>query len=306
MPAGHTRRWRHARRAEAVFKLRNAFQREAIHKLRQRHARDLGRHQEGRDQIGDDQHDILRHLRPGDGAHAAQHGADQNARKAHEHRDAEGHIQEALRDDANAHDLRHNVNEGRGDQDHNANQPGRIAAKARAQEVRHGILAEFPQIWRQQNGHQHVTAGPAQDEGKPTIAKGVKAARHADEACGGHPVGTGRHTVIDGGHAPTGDVVFSNGLGAADDADIGIHTNGQADEKIAENTIRHAHLFKDGDDDDEGRETARIAGINLAERGDKGVFFLGGTAHGINPPARRILRLSHSGAYRTRRVPRRR
>ena len=306
MPAGHARRWGHARSAEAVFKLRNAFQREAIHKLRQWHARDLDRHQDGRDQIGDNQHDILRHLCPGNSAHAAQHGADQNARKAHEHRDAEGHIQEALRDDANAHNLRHDINEGRGDQDDNTNQAGRIAAKPRAQEVRHGILAEFPQIWREQNGDQHVTAGPAQDEGKPTIAKGVKAARHADEACSRHPVRTRGHTVVDGGNAPTGDVIFSNGLRAADDADIGIDADGQADKHVAQNAIRHAHLFQNGDQDHEGRETARIAGINLAERGDKGVFFLGDTAHGINPPARRILRRSDSGACRTRRARRRR
>ena len=306
MPTGNTGRWRHARSPESVFKLSDPFQSEAIHQLRHRNAGDLGRHQEGWDQIGNDQHDILRHLCPGDSAHAAQHGADQNARKAHKHRNAEGHIQEALGDDANTHDLRDDIDEGCGDQHHNANQARRIAAKARPQEVRHGILAEFPEIRREQNSHQHIAAGPAQDEGQATIAERVKATRHADEACGRHPVRPGCHAVVEGRHAPAGDVIFSNGLGAADDANIGIDADGQADEQIAQDAIRHAHLFQNGDQDDEGRETARIAGVNLAERGNKGIFFFGSAAHGINPPARRTLRRFHSGAYRTRRARRRR
>ena len=71
------------------FARRDVGQCLAIHDLRKRNAILLGRQDDDRDEIGDDQHDVLRHLRPGHRPHAAQHRADQDAGEARIDRDLE-------------------------------------------------------------------------------------------------------------------------------------------------------------------------------------------------------------------------
>ena len=83
-----------------------------VGELRERDAIALGGQDHDRHQIGDDQHDVLRDLRPGHGLHAAQHRAQQDADEPGEHGDLELHAEEARGDDAGAVDLRRHVGEG--------------------------------------------------------------------------------------------------------------------------------------------------------------------------------------------------
>ncbi len=254
-----------AGRPHGLLERLDALERHTIHQLRDRHAGDLHRHQDHRDQVGDDQHDVLRDLRPGDRAHAAHHRADQDAGEPDEHRDRERDVEEALGDDADADDLRDDIDERGGDQHDHADEARDVAAVARAEEVRHRVLAELAQIGREQDRHQHVAAGPAEHEGKPAIAERIEAACHADERSGRHPVRARRHAVVDRGHAPSGDVVLAHLHGAAEDADIGIHADREGDEQVADHAIGHAQLFEAGEDQHEEGEAADIAGVDLVQ-----------------------------------------
>ncbi len=200
--------------AERLFQHLDLLQRLTIHQLRDRHAGHLHRQDDHRDQVGDDQDDILRHLGPGNRAHTAQHRADQNAGKTNEHRNLERDAEEARSDDANAENLRRHIGEGRRNQHDHTSEAGQIAAIPGAEEVRHGILAELAQVRRQQDRHQQVAAGPAEHKGQAIIAKQVERTGHADERRGAHPVGTGGHAVIKRRHTAAGDVVFAHFRGA--------------------------------------------------------------------------------------------
>ena len=131
----------------------------------------LRRQDHDRRQIGDDQHDVLRDLRPGHRPHAAEHRAQQDADKAGEHRDLELHAEEARGDEAGAVNLRRHVGEGAAHQHDHGEEAREVAAEAERHEVGHRIGAELAQVRSDQDRHQHEAAGPAEHPGKAVIAE---------------------------------------------------------------------------------------------------------------------------------------
>ena len=164
-------------------------------------------HPDHRQQIGDDQHDILRHLGPGDRPHAAEHRTKQNAEQAEPDADLERDSQRARSDRPRRVDLRRHIGEGRHHQDDHGEQARRVAAVAGADIVRHGIAAELAQIRRHQRGDEHVAARPPHHEGEITMAAEIDTARHGDEGSTGHPVRSRRHAVEHGGNLAAGHIV---------------------------------------------------------------------------------------------------
>eukprot|EP01136_Pigoraptor_vietnamica_P030245 Opistho-1_new@89256 len=237
----------------------------AVDDLRHRHARLLHRQPHHRDQVGNDQDDVLCHLRPGDGAHAAEERAHQDTAEADEHADLERQPAQARRDQSHAVDLRHHVGERAQDGGKNADESGQIAAIAFTQKIWNGELAELAQIGCEEQRHQAVAAGPAHDEGETTVAGEVQRTGHADEGRGRHPVGAGGHAVVDGWHATAGHVVFGRIGGAAHDADAGIQGHGGQQEDEADVAARQPHLLEHRQHDHEGNEAAGVPGVDLVQ-----------------------------------------
>ena len=72
-----------------------------------------------------------------------------------------------------------------------------VAAVTERHEVRDRIGAELAQVRADQDRHQHEAAGPAEHPGEAVIAEQEQRAGHADERGRRHPVGAGRHAVVD-------------------------------------------------------------------------------------------------------------
>ena len=121
-------------------------------------------HPDDRCQIGDDQHDVLGHLRPGHRPHAAEHRAQQDAEKAEPDTEFKRDLQRARGDRSGRVDLRRHVGERCDNENDNRTQARRVAAVTGADEVGHRVAAELSQIWCHQRVDEHVTAGPANDE----------------------------------------------------------------------------------------------------------------------------------------------
>ncbi|MDT4839139.1 hypothetical protein FQZ97_729220 [compost metagenome] len=200
----------------------------------------LPRDHRDRDQEGDDHHDVLRHLRPRDRAHAAQERAHQDAGQPEENADGKFHADKARHHQPYPLDLRHQVDEGtqRGRQHRNCPHrqvaAGLAVAIARGQEIGNGVAAILAQVWRQQESDQAVASGPAHHVGKALVARCEQNAGQPDEGRGAHPVGGDRHAVEQGRHAPRGDVILVEIGGAADQPDAGIDRDGDKEEDIAE------------------------------------------------------------------------
>ena len=112
---------------------------------------------------------------------------------------------------------------------------------------------------------QHEAAGPAEHPGKAVIAEQEERAGHADEGCRRHPVGAGRHAVVERRHAAAGDVIFGDLRGARGDADDGVDREREEHEQVAEDPVRHADLLEDREQDDEGEESAGVHAVHAAE-----------------------------------------
>ena len=250
---------------QLTFARRDLGDRLAVGQFRDRDAEVLGRQDHDRREVGDDQHDVLRDLRPGHRPHAAQHCAEQNADQSGEHRDLELHAEEARGDQSGAIDLRRHIREGAAHQHDHREEAAEVAAVAERHEVGHRIGAELAQIRPDQDRHQHEAAGPAQHPGKPVIAEQEQRAGHADEGRGRHPVGAGRHAVVEGGHAPPGDVVLGDLRRARRDADDGVDRKREEHEQIAEDFVRNAELLEQGEKKDERDEAAGISAVHPAE-----------------------------------------
>ena len=205
----------------------------------------LRRQDHDRREVGDDKNDILGNLRPGHRPHAAQHRAEQDADEAGEHRDLELHAEEARGDEAGAVDLRRHVGEGAADEHDHAEEAGEVAAVPERQEVGHRIGAELAQIRSDQDRHQHEAAGPAQHPGEAVIAEQEQRSGHADERGRRHPVGAGRHAVVEGRHAPSGDVILGNLRRPRRDPDDGVDREGEEHEEIAEDLVWNPGLLED-------------------------------------------------------------
>ena len=239
--------------------------RPAVCQFRDRDAVMLCGQNDDRHQIGDDQHDVLRDLRPGHRAHAAQHRAEQDADEAGEHREFELHAEEARGDEPGAVDLRRHISKGAADQHDHAEEAGEVAAVTEREEVGDRVGAELAQIGADQDRDQHEAAGPAEHPGKAVIAEQEQRAGHADEGRRRHPVGAGRHAVVERGNAPSGDIVFGNFGRPRHDADDGIDREREEHEQVAEDLVRYADLLENREQDDEGDEAARVGAVHAAE-----------------------------------------
>ena len=251
--------------AELLLQLADLVEHLPVSELRDRVAVELDRQPDHRDQVGDDQDDVLRDLRPGHRAHAAEHRADQDAEQADEDRDLEWDVEEARGDDADAEALSNDVGERGAEQHDHAANPCGVPLVAHAEEIGHRELAELAQIGREQDADQDVAAGPAEHVAEAAIAPQIQAACHRNERGRAHPVGSGRHAVEERRHHAPGHVVLRNLGGARDDADVGVDADGKEDEAVADDLVRHAHLLEDGEHDDEADEAAGVDAVDLAE-----------------------------------------
>ncbi|MNM98108.1 hypothetical protein D3C81_1106290 [compost metagenome] len=200
----------------------------------------LPRDHRDRDQEGDDHHDVLRHLRPRDRAHAAQERAHQDAGQPEEHPHGKLHADKARDDQPHALNLRHQIDERAQRGREHRNRPhrqvaaGLAVAVARREEVRDRVSAIFTQIRRQQERHQTIAAGPSHHIGQPLVAGGKQDARQADERRRAHPVRGDGHAIEQRRHPSPRHVILVEIRGPADQADAGIDRNGDEQEDIAE------------------------------------------------------------------------
>ena len=243
------------------------FQDFAVHRLRNRHAGDLHRQPDHGDHVGDNQDDVLRDLRPRDRAHAPQERAHQDAAQPQEDPDFERHAGQPRRDQPYAIDLRHDVSEGAQDRGTHADEARNVSAIPRAEKVRNRELAELAQIGRQEQGHQAITAGPAEDECQAVEAQQVERSRHPDERRGGHPVRPGCHAVEQRGHTTARHVVLRRIGSPAHHADAGIKAHRCEQENVADPGARQPHLLRDCQDNHERDEPARVPCVDLLELG---------------------------------------
>ena len=197
-------------------------------KLGHRIAGELHRDGHRRNEEGDDEDDVLRHLGVGDALHAAEHGIDQHDGHADDDAPADVDLQEARKDDADAAHLPGHIGEADDDGAKHRRLPRPLRIVAVANEIGHGELAELAQVGRQQQGQQNEASGPAHQIDRPAIARKGDDARHADEAGRAHPVGGGGHAVGQRRHAFSGDIELTGGLGAAPNGDADVERKAQA------------------------------------------------------------------------------
>ena len=161
---------------ERCFKFANTHDRIAINKLRNQTEALFVGHPHHRDDVSDDEHDVLGHLSPGHRAHTAEHRAKQNAEQAEPHTDFKRDLKCASGNRTGCINLRGHVGEGRNDEDQHGQKAGEVTSITRTDEVGHGVTAELAQIWRHQRSHKHVAAGPAHDECHVAMTAKVDAA----------------------------------------------------------------------------------------------------------------------------------
>ena len=254
-------------RRQLRFALGQLGQHRTIGHLRHRVVGMLDRQPHGRDQEGDQDDDVLRHLGPGNAAHAAQERADKNTGQPQEDADRKVDAGKARGDQAHRVDLGHHVDEGDDDGRAHRQQAHRPAAPARAAAVAHGqvvgnrVLGKLAQVGRDQQRDQAIAAGPAHDVGEGVEAVHVQPPGQADEAGRRNPVGGGCHAVEQGRHAPPRDIVFGDVRGAADHADGGVQGDRGEHEQVADPQPRHALVFQDRQGQQEAGEADAEPGV---------------------------------------------
>ena len=284
---------------ELLLTLGHLGQLGAIDGLRNGDARLLHRQPHHRNHVGNDQDDVLRHLRPGHCAHAAQERAHQDAAQTNEHADLEGQAGQARGDQTHTVDLGHHVHERHQDGDQDAHEASRVTLIAGAEEVGDRELTKLAQVRRQKQRHQAVASRPAHDEGQTAVAGEVQRAGHADEGRRAHPVCAGGHAVVDGRHAAASHVVLGRIVGAAHDADAGVQGHRGDKEHDTDGAATQAHLLGDGQHHHEGQEPAGVPAVNFVEAllegrigllvGDPLLGFERQASHVTPPRQRRVL-----------------
>ena len=218
-----------------------------------------------RNHVGHNQDQVLRHLGPGHRPHASQERADQNAGKTHINAHIEGQTSQTGSNQTNTKDLCDHVNKRHEDGGKHTNQSRHVAAVARTKEVRNGELAELAQVGRQEQGHQAVAAGPAQNEGQTAVASEVQGSGHTNERRCRHPVGAGGHAVVHGRHTTARNVVLCGVVGATHHADAAIQQHSGSQEGIADVLLGHPYLLEDGQYDHEARKAPAVPNEYLVQ-----------------------------------------
>ena len=252
---------------ELLFLLGHFLQHLTVGDLRDWVARVLHRQPDHGGQVGNDQDDVLGHLRPSHRAHPAKERAHEDAAQADEHAGPELESRKAAGDQPDAVDLRHHVGERAQDRGEDAHAAHDVTAVALAEEVGNRELAELAQVGREEQRHQHIAARPAHHECKAVKAGQVQGTRHADERRRAHPVRARRHAVEERRYAPAGHVVFRGVDRAAHDADAGVQRDGGEQEPVADPSTRHPHLLSDREERQEHQEPAGVPGVVLLQLG---------------------------------------
>ena len=158
-------------------------------------------HQNGQEhrryQEGENQYAVLGNLGVGNPLHAAEYGVEEHDRHADHHAHVHVHFQEAGEHDTHAAHLAGHI--GKGDKDHADHRDGtrHVGIVTVTNEVRHGELAEFSQVGRQQHRQQHIAAGPPHQIHRGVVTGEGDDTRHGNKRCRGHPVRRGGRAVGD-------------------------------------------------------------------------------------------------------------
>ena len=235
---------------QLLFQLGNLANLRAVFHGRNRIAQLLVRQpRHGNQKRQQDDH-VLRHLRPGDRAHAAQKRAQQHAAEAQHDADLELHAGQARGDQAHTVDLRHHIGERAQHRRHRRNHARPATTEAHLEEIGNRVEVHRPQMRRNQHRDQAETAGPAQQIGEPTRMPGqarkslqIQRARQADERRRTHPVGRRRHAVVERRNTPPGDVILFGIGGPAVHADTGIGHHRQKQKDRADPMARETALL---------------------------------------------------------------
>ncbi len=212
----------------------------AQRQLRQGIAGRLDGDEHGRHRVGEDQHAVLGHLGIGDALHAAEHGVDEHDTHPYIKAGLDRHLEKAREHDADAAHLAGHVGERDEDQaDHGDHDACQLRVVAVADELRHGELAELAQVGRQQQGQQHVAAGPAHQVHAAVVAEKADQPGHGDEGGRRHPVGRGGHAVGDRVDVLAGDVEIPGAAGARTEGNHDIEREAQADGDESEGLQAH-------------------------------------------------------------------
>ena len=157
-------------------------------------------------QVGEDQHPILRDLRPRDALHAAERRVDEHDQHADHDADVDRDLEEAREHDADTAHLAGDVREADEQRTQQCDQATTLRLEPVADEVGHREVAARAQVRSQQQRQQHEAAGPPHQVEAAGIAEQRDHAGHRQERRRRHPVGRGRHAVGDRRHAAAGDV----------------------------------------------------------------------------------------------------
>ncbi len=246
-----------------------------VGQLGDRDREDLERQVHDRHQVGDDQNDVLGHLGPGDRLHAAEHRAEQHAGQAEVHSVVVVDPDESGHDEADPGHLGHQVGERADDGPDHAHDARRIAAVARAQEVRDRVGAELAEVRPQEHGEEQVAPRPAHHVPQSEEPLGRDQAGHGDERGRRHPVRAGGHAVVDGGDTAPGDVVLVGVGRAGEDADEDVDGERQRHVDPADPLVRQAEGQLEDPDEDRGHEEAdRVETEDLVQAHHGGLALL--------------------------------
>ena len=163
--------------------------------------------------------------------------------------------------------LGNDINKGGKNGGADGNDADGVATIAGTEKVRDGVFTKAAQVGGKQEGDQYKSAGPADNIGQALKAREVKRSGQTDEGSGAHPVGTGGHTVEKGRDAPAGYVIFRDVGGTTDDADGGIHENGEEEEGVADPAWRHAMLFEHRQPCNKGEKTTGVVEVVTLDPG---------------------------------------
>ena len=225
------------RSQQLPFELRNLAQLLGIDQGSDRRPHLLVGQPGNRYQKGQQNHDVLGHLGPGDGPHAAKERAQQHAAQPQHDADLELHAGQARSDQAHAVDLCHHIGERAGHGRQGGDDARPAPAKAGLEEIGNRVQPHGPQMRCDQHGDEAEAASPAHDiRQPPRVARGaaealqVKRTREADERSGAHPVRRCGHAVVERRDTPPGHVIFLGVAGAQVHADGRIDHDGEKQE----------------------------------------------------------------------------
>ena len=170
------------------------------------------------------------HLRVGDPSHAAERRVDEDNQRAGPDAGLDAHAEEAREDHAHAAHLAGEVDEGDHDGAEDRDHPGARPSSTARHELRDRVLAVLAEVRREQDGEEHVPAGPAHEVGGAVPAReGDQPANERNDAAyiQSAAVAMPFHT---GSRSPSGDVVVRGRAGLRPDRDRGVERERRDDE----------------------------------------------------------------------------